>query len=266
MRLPVRLTANRFTSTFLHVVLPTSSLLVIASMFWIGFSGQREPLVQTDSEAGGATNLMYTAQLKDGANLTVRADTAAFLPNQVNATGVKGSIVYPDGYVRTFTSEKANAGWDMSYAGLEGGVFSETPGESSELTVRFETASAGSNGLIGRRVSATFATDEGPMLNLIADQLFVRADGASASASGGAVLTSSGSRAADRFTVRSEGFELLLEQPRLESAGEAEFEFHGGTGKAGLLRVTGRGIGAVETVEFLDGVEFTFADPAVDSD
>ena len=261
MRLPFRLGPSRFTSTLLHVVFPTASLLVIASMFWIGFSGQREPLVQTASEAGGATNLTYSAQLDGGGNLKVRADSAVFLPTQIKASGVNGTIVYPDGHVRRFNSETANAGWDLSYAGFEGGIFTESPRTGSELTLWFATGSAGSNGLIGRQISATLETGEGTLQELVADQLFVKADGTSANVSGGATITWSGSSADDWFTVRSEGFEILIEPLQLESAGEAEFEFFGGTGKAGQLLVTSRESDAGETLELRDGVEFSYLDP-----
>lgn len=258
MNLAAIFAPSRFMSTLLHVVLPSASLLVILTMFWIGFSSQREPVLETSSEAVGATNLTYSAQLADGAILRARAESAVFLPTQIKASGARGSIVYPNGFVRNFTTEKANAGWDLSYAGFENGVFSETHDNGSILTVWLETGSAGSNGLIGRQVKARYdVTAQSSRGNLVANQLFIKSDLSSANVSGDANVTWSDPAAADWISVHSDKFEIHIEESLIESVDEARFELLGGMGKAGKLKIIETG----EKIEFLDGVEFTYQEP-----
>ncbi|MCY4006100.1 MAG: hypothetical protein OXE84_04630 [Rhodobacteraceae bacterium] len=255
------LAGNRLTSTLLHVVLPTSSLLAIAIMFWVGFSGQSIPVAQTDSDAGGVEGLTYATQLGDGATLQVQADSALFLQNQIRASGVSGVITYPDGRLHQFNSERANAGWDLSFAGFENGVLVEKPQDGSNLTVWFESGSAGSNGLIGRKVQATRSGADDSTQRLVADQLFLRLDGSSANISGNARFYWQGDDANDSFSVSAEGFELIKDRFLLQSDGPAEFQFIQGAGRTGQFRVIDWRGKSTGRIEFSGGVEVTYLEP-----
>ncbi len=249
--------SGRPVSTLFHVVLPSAAFLVIAAIFWVGFSNQRDLTIEDSSEAGGATHLTYSTRLSGGAILKVVIDSVVFLPTQFKATGAKGSIVYPDGFVRHFSSDKANAGWDLSYAGFENGILTETYDDGSTLTLELERGSVGSNGIIGHQIMARYETQSQSQGNIFADQLFVKSDRTSASLSGDAVMTWSDRVTSDWFKVYSKGFELLMQESLIESLDEAKFEFMNGTGKAGKLRITEAG----QKIEFLNGIEFAFEEP-----
>ena len=75
---------------------------------------------------------------------------------------------------------------------------------------------------------------------------------------GGAVL-----RADTEFRIRSEGFRLSTSDSSLESLGEVDFEFEGGSGRAGRMKIVRRPSGEGDgnswsSIEFTDGVEVTF--------
>ena len=76
--------------------------------------------------------------------------------------------------------------------------------------------------------------------------------------SGGAVL-----RADTEFRIRSEGFRLSTSDSSLESLGEVNFEFEGGSGSAGKMKIVRRPSGEGDgnswsSIEFTDGVEVIF--------
>ena len=75
---------------------------------------------------------------------------------------------------------------------------------------------------------------------------------------GGAVL-----RADTKFRIRSEGFRLSTNDSSLESLGDVAFDFEGGSGRAGRMKIvrtpSGHGDGnSWSSIEFTDGVEVTF--------
>ena len=75
---------------------------------------------------------------------------------------------------------------------------------------------------------------------------------------GGAVL-----RANTEFRIRSDGFRLSTSDSSLESLGEVIFEFQGGSGSAGRMKIVRKpsehGDGnSWSFIEFTDGVEVTF--------
>lgn len=252
---------SRFLSTLLHVVLPTTSVLVIALMLWIGFSGQRKPIIRTGNETGGATNLVYSGRFDTNAMVNAIAETVTFLPERINALKVSGSIDYLGGEKQLFNSEKINTDWDLSYVGFERGTLSQTFKDGSKLNVWIVTGSAGQNGIVGRKVIATLDNNNVAFQELVAEQVFVKADGTMATADGGAVWTWLKKNDANWFMIESEGFTVFLNQSVIETTGPADFEFFGGNGNAGLLRVKNKENDDGKVLEFLNGVEIQYYGP-----
>lgn len=251
---------NQYFSTIIHVILPIASVLVIAAMLLIGFSGQREPLIRTDSETGGATNLVFSGQIGDDAELDALAKTASFLPKTVRALNVSGTIEYTNGKTQYFQSIEINTDWDLSYARFESGTLSQDLENGSKLKVQFESGSAGFNGMVGQNVIATIDKDESTIHRLVSNTMFIKSGGTLATATGGAVWTFSGNNTNDWFIIESKGYTVDFENSVVLSDGIAEFEFYGGQGIAGQVKAT---ISEDDgnTLELMNGVIFEYLEP-----
>ena len=121
-----------------------------------------------------------------------------------------------------------------------------------------ESGSADSNGLSGTRVSATHLSTRQLKHELTAGEIFLKSDRSYATLSDGATVKYIGEDASDWLAVSSAGFELRLNQSEIESTDAAEFEFQGGSGKTGLLKVLNFDSPTEQVVELRDGVEITF--------
>ena len=141
-------------------------------------------------------------------------------------------------------------GEGLRYSGrTEGGsiidVVSESLLREDELTVI-------------ERVSAHVQNPDGSRNLVIAKSAEAESDLEYIDLKGGAVL-----RADTEFRIRSEGFRLSTSDSSLESLGEVDFEFEGGNGRAGRMKIvrrpTGEGDGnSWSSIEFTDGVEVIF--------
>ena len=267
MMIPGRLAESRIATTFLHVVLPTASLVILGSIFWIGFSGGSETTGESSRDTGGATDVTYSAILEDGSELTFRADSAVMMKGDIHAYIVRGTLVRPDGHIRTLKASAAETTWSLDNAEFTNGALMETAADGTEVEFSLQAGSVDYSGLTGHTVMASLRnTGHDSIQSLVAKNLEFELETGFGELTGGATLTWQGSKGDDWLTVNSEGFRVKTRESVVESIGAADFVFIGGNGRAGLLQIIAPNEDAGGSVRLADGVEFTYLAPRKSSD
>ncbi|MCE2523315.1 MAG: LPS export ABC transporter periplasmic protein LptC [Rhodobacteraceae bacterium] len=146
----------------------------------------------------------------------------------------------------------------------------ETGGESLKYSGRTDDGSVidvvsasflkGDELALIQRISARMQNPDGSRHEVLAQSAETKDSGDYIDLKGGAVLQAGG-----EFRVRSDGFRLSLNQSALHSLGAVTFEFDGGSGQAGSMRIVRRESGRDEadswsSIEFTNGVEVTFVE------
>ena len=259
----VRLAENRIAATFLHFVLPTVSLVIIGSIFWIGFSGGGDTTRESTRDTGGAADVTYSAILEDGSDLTIRADSAVMLTDEIHVSEIRGMLVQPDGHTRILHADSAVTAWSLDNAQFEHGTLTETADDGSEVEFSLRAGAADFTWLRGHGVTAiSRKKGDDSVQSVVAEHLEFELETGFGELTGNAVFTWRGGKSDDWFEVRSEGFRVIARESAVESMGTAEFAFYGGNGRAGqlLIKAPAKGDAGAPggTVSLVDGVEFTF--------
>lgn len=267
MMIPARLAESRLAATFLHVVLPTASLVILGSIFWIGFSGGSETTGESSRDTGGATDITYSAILEDGSELTFRADTAVLLKDDIHAFVVRGTLIRPDGHIRTLKASAAETGWNLDNADFTNGALMETAADGTVVEFSMQAGSVNFSRLTGQTVTASLRNaGHDSIQSLVAKNLDFELETGFGELTGGATLTWQGNKGDDWLSVNSEGFRVKSRETEVESIGAAEFVFVGGSGRAGLVQITAPNEDSGGTVRLAGGVEFTFSGPLRSTD
>ena len=266
MKVPVRLAENRIAAAFLHVVFPTASIVLLGSIFWIGFSGGSETVLGSLHDTGGAADVTFSAVLKDGSDLKVHADKAVMLKDEIHVSEIRGLLVQPDGHIRTLKANSAETTWSLDSADFKSGTLLETAEDGTEVEFNLHSGSADFIRLNGRKVTALLRKQgDDSIQSLVADYLDFDLETGFGELTGGAKFTWHGGASDDWFRVSSEGFLVKTRESAVESIGAADFEFYGGRGKAGQLQIAASAEGGSDvpsgTVSLVDGVEFTYFSP-----
>ena len=265
--IPARLAESRIAATFLHVVLPTASLVILGSIFWIGFSGGGETTGESSRNTGGATDVTYSAILEDGSELTFRVDSAVMLKDDIHAFIVRGTLVRPDGHIRTLKASAAETTWNLDAADFTNGALLETAADGTEVAFSLQSGSVDISRLTGRTVTASLKNPgRDSIQSLVAKNLEFELESGLGELTGGATLTWQGSKGDQWLTVNSDGFRVKSRESVIESIGAADFVFIGGNGRAGLLQIIAPNEDTGGSVRLADGVEFTYLAPRKSSD
>ena len=265
--IPARLAESRVAATLLHVVLPTASLVILGSIFWIGFSGGSETPGESSRDTGGATEVTFSAILEDGSELTVRADSAVMLKDNIHVYIIRGMVTQPDGHIRTLKASAAETTWSLDSAEFTNGALMETAPDGTEVEFSLQAGSVDLSRLTGHTVTAFLKNaDHGSVQSLVAKNLDFELETGFGELTGGATFTWQGDKGDDWLTVNSEGFRVKARETAVESIGAADFVFIGGNGRAGQLQITAPNENGGGTVRLADGVEFTYSAPQWSSD
>ncbi len=257
--IPARIAENRIAATFLHVVLPTASLVILGSIFWIGFSGGGETTDGSSRGTGGATDVTYSAILEHGSELTVRADSAVMLKDNIHVFIIRGMLIQPDGHIRTLKASAAETTWNLDNADFTNGALMETAADGTEIEFSLQAGSVDFSRLTGHTVTAFLKNAfHDSIQSLVAKNLVFELETGFGELSGGATFTWQSNKGDNWLTVNSEGFRVKTRESEVESIGAAGFVFIGGNGRAGLLRITAPNEDTRGTVRLADGVEFTY--------
>ena len=266
MRHSARLAENRIAVAIFQFVLPTASLVMLGAIFWIGFSGGGETTRESSRDTGGAENVTYSAILADGSDLEIRADSAVMLKDDIHASKIRGTLVKPDGHIRTLTASSAATPWSLDSAEFQDGTLLETADDGTEVEFSLQSGSADFARLEGHPVNAHLRIKgDDSIQSLVAGHLNFELATGFGELTGGATFRWNGGKSDDWFEVHSEGFRVWARQAAVESTGTADFTFYGGNGQAGQMRITASDEGDIGapggTVSLVNGVEITFLAP-----
>ncbi|MCY3878027.1 MAG: hypothetical protein OXF74_02470 [Rhodobacteraceae bacterium] len=264
MKLPFQLPRNRASATLFHIVLPTISMALLVSIFWFGFSGQQLAVDDSPGATGGAADLTYATKLEDGSRLRMHADRAEISHDHIAAFDIKGTIVQPDGYKRRINSKFAETGWDFQFASFGESHILETAENGAEVDIRIKSGSANQIGLNGRDVTAEVRIGDGSRQSLVGKKLRIEFGTESATLEGETVFFWTGHDTEDWLEARMEGLHFNARDSQITSMGAADFDFEGGHGSAGLMKINVLEAKTIISVEFFEGVTISYDSPVTE--